>query len=708
MRALIALTLLSFATCLPASARQRFQGYCTQGGTKAMTLMVHSTTIVQQSFPSCTVNVYMPGTTTHVSIYADDNGTVKSNPFTADTTGYYFFYADDGAYDVNFSGGGISAPFTSGDVRLVDPYFTYTSNNDGTTRYKISQTISITDKPFLARTGAVGTNLCAANAAAITAALTAALAAGSSDVMIPPGVFPTNPLVTPYITDPFHSPKIRGPGVLQSCAAGTLLTIRGGVGWKLENLYLDCNNIGTNGLLTSLDGSNNPTDDIDATSIQIRNCTNRGLALDSNVNSHWKGIKLYGSKLPLSITNGANDVYMLDVEAQGTSTSNTLVYMGADSTLPGALGGPGSLVSFLTIERSIFECNGALPCPVSGTTTVDLSNANTVVLRDIAINLNGTPGANNPALVHFGVSSYNNAIYNSVFDAFGVDMKIIVNENTNAGGANAIRDSNILFTNGAVTCKKTAITSRSLLILDNITTNLPKCLTVADTSGSGIGTTIKWIPSASYGNSYFGNPPTGTIGSFYYGANGPEWWVNNKFVDVNGNPPGQCHVYQGAGSPNGVVTANACDRYWNTAANGKVPALWVKEGASGGNTGWKGQADGYYVQCTGSGIYTFTSSPQTIATCALDVNGVWEISGTTVSTVCVMPDICQAQITAMSQTNSVSTGVYSTTYLTVDPIIVTVTAAPRNALFQIKTAGAAGGRSTTRQTRVMAKLLYAL
>jgi hypothetical protein len=55
------------------------------------------------------------------AIYSDDSGTALANPFVADTTGHWFFHADDGNYDVQFSGGGLSAPFTFGAVPSTDP-----------------------------------------------------------------------------------------------------------------------------------------------------------------------------------------------------------------------------------------------------------------------------------------------------------------------------------------------------------------------------------------------------------------------------------------------------------------------------------------------------------------------------------------------------------------------------------------------------------
>jgi len=70
---------------------------------------------VQASFPGATVTVFNAGTVTLATIFADDNGTPKANPFTADTTdGMWFFYAAQGAYDVQFSGGGVPVPFTIG------------------------------------------------------------------------------------------------------------------------------------------------------------------------------------------------------------------------------------------------------------------------------------------------------------------------------------------------------------------------------------------------------------------------------------------------------------------------------------------------------------------------------------------------------------------------------------------------------------------
>lgn len=114
----IAIVLLFAASSL--YGRQRAAGFCEQGGHVVVTNTVNSTTRVQRSFPSCTVTVYATGTQNLSTIFADNAGTAKANPFAADSNGYFFFYADDGRYDVRLSGGGIPAPFTLGDILLDD------------------------------------------------------------------------------------------------------------------------------------------------------------------------------------------------------------------------------------------------------------------------------------------------------------------------------------------------------------------------------------------------------------------------------------------------------------------------------------------------------------------------------------------------------------------------------------------------------------
>lgn len=73
--------------------------------------------------PSATITVYNKGTNVLSTLYrANDVTQPLGNPFTAGATdGYAFFYAANGRYDVQFSGGGITTPWSLGDVALYDP-----------------------------------------------------------------------------------------------------------------------------------------------------------------------------------------------------------------------------------------------------------------------------------------------------------------------------------------------------------------------------------------------------------------------------------------------------------------------------------------------------------------------------------------------------------------------------------------------------------
>lgn len=166
-------------------ARARISGYCEQGGQVSVTNSVQSSTKLQQSYPRCTLTVYytygaqgtlsingtsasslsgpafgnwagltilinnvpftvssvpsssqliltgdagvrtnvpyVMSTPTPAPIYSDNNSTPQAYIFTASSTGYWGFYADDGTYDVQMSGGGIPSPFSWGAISAFDP-----------------------------------------------------------------------------------------------------------------------------------------------------------------------------------------------------------------------------------------------------------------------------------------------------------------------------------------------------------------------------------------------------------------------------------------------------------------------------------------------------------------------------------------------------------------------------------------------------------
>lgn len=96
----------------------KVQGFAEQGGAQIDTQGLLSTDLALKIYASATITVYAAGTTTPSTIYSDSGGTAKSNPFTADATGFWFFYVADGVYDVRFSGGGMASPITRGGITV--------------------------------------------------------------------------------------------------------------------------------------------------------------------------------------------------------------------------------------------------------------------------------------------------------------------------------------------------------------------------------------------------------------------------------------------------------------------------------------------------------------------------------------------------------------------------------------------------------------
>lgn len=131
---LLCLFLLTACCAFPYA---KFQGYAEKGGTVVLTGGVSSVTKVQGSFPGATVTVRNGFDNSIATIFADQAGTAKANPFTADATGFWFFYADDGSslntnapscgittcgtYSVTFSGAGVSSPYTWSGLYELSP-----------------------------------------------------------------------------------------------------------------------------------------------------------------------------------------------------------------------------------------------------------------------------------------------------------------------------------------------------------------------------------------------------------------------------------------------------------------------------------------------------------------------------------------------------------------------------------------------------------
>lgn len=110
--------------------RSVLTGYCENGAQRVSFQGVQSTTYVQRSYPSCTVTVYTAGTTNLATIFSDLAGTAQANPFVANPTGFYTFWADGGNYDIVLSGGGlVTSVTTHASVGSADPGALLIANN---------------------------------------------------------------------------------------------------------------------------------------------------------------------------------------------------------------------------------------------------------------------------------------------------------------------------------------------------------------------------------------------------------------------------------------------------------------------------------------------------------------------------------------------------------------------------------------------------
>lgn len=112
---ILALFLLAMAWGSQAQTTSTIQGWCETGNQSVVTSGLTSSTQVQQSFPACTVTVFVHGAGLS-TIFADANNTPLSNPFTANSNGRWLFYVAAGRYDVQLSGAGFPSPLTYSDI----------------------------------------------------------------------------------------------------------------------------------------------------------------------------------------------------------------------------------------------------------------------------------------------------------------------------------------------------------------------------------------------------------------------------------------------------------------------------------------------------------------------------------------------------------------------------------------------------------------
>lgn len=126
MKRLAWIARLLFFLLIPACGAAQtaaLSGYCTLGSSQALVQGLPSSNYQLGVIPSCTVTVYLTGTTTPATIYANGSGGALGNPFTAPSSGQWaFFAATNVGYDVVLSGGSppntYPAPVTFTDVLI--------------------------------------------------------------------------------------------------------------------------------------------------------------------------------------------------------------------------------------------------------------------------------------------------------------------------------------------------------------------------------------------------------------------------------------------------------------------------------------------------------------------------------------------------------------------------------------------------------------
>lgn len=282
----------------------RFQGWSEQGGRSVTTGNLVSTTKVQQSFPASTVTVYQTGTTTLASIYVDSAGSsLKANPFTADSTGFWFFYTSPTTVDVKFSGTGITTPFTvtystgsGADVSVVAPA------PSGGDDYAVLQAILTANAPL------------------------------GSDIVLRCGVY----LVSAELQDPLTSApfRLRGCGqVYNSTTAGTIiqgttLGMRSVLAVRTQQPILSDLKLDGNRLATSAGYIQNANLGATITNVWYWNAKFDGLYLDGD-NTHFNDNLVFigcgwASNGTTYTTSGISSEYLYGTKSTIAGTAATI------------------------------------------------------------------------------------------------------------------------------------------------------------------------------------------------------------------------------------------------------------------------------------------------------------------------------------------------------------------------------------------------
>lgn len=112
------ISLILYCVTLTPAQNIKISGIASKGGKNVKTSPSTQYKLME-TYPSATVTVYLSGTLTLASIFSDESGTAKANPFTANTDASWSFYAAAGRYDIKFSGTNVPVPFTISDVFII-------------------------------------------------------------------------------------------------------------------------------------------------------------------------------------------------------------------------------------------------------------------------------------------------------------------------------------------------------------------------------------------------------------------------------------------------------------------------------------------------------------------------------------------------------------------------------------------------------------
>jgi hypothetical protein len=231
LRRLLFMLALLAGLATAVSAQTRIQGYASNGSFAVASLGFNSSSSLANVYPNATITIFATGTTNLATIYTDSTGTTqKSNPFTADSTGYWFAYALNGEYDCVVSGAGVTVPFTvAADVKIANataagitgtgaagtvPLWTSSANQGNST---LSQSGAVTTFASVSGTSAKITLTAGGNSNTVSLQAPSAPVASVSWIL-PAADGSANQVVC-----------TNGAGVLSFCAPGTGISLLNGL-----------------------------------------------------------------------------------------------------------------------------------------------------------------------------------------------------------------------------------------------------------------------------------------------------------------------------------------------------------------------------------------------------------------------------------------------------------------------------------------------